>query len=268
MEVCSLSHSACSPLLCSLKPLLAGGVGKSALTTRFVKGTFLSNYDPTIEGSFLSASVRGGRLNCFLFHRSLRMHKPTRWHNLFCVFPSSQKTFIHSQPFKLEILDTAGADQFRVPHERYIKVHSHLIIIITRDPNASVSLNILQSAHGFVLVFRYAFSTYRRVTSLTRAHSLTQETSLREIEDLRQRIYHLRGDNRVRANHTPQCLYSSPCLRPSLPSAYTYCRCGDKTGSDHRTRGAPRVDPSLRCQMGCRLLRNLRQEKLERPSEF
>ena len=37
--------------------IAAGGVGKSALTTRFVNDTFLSNYDPTIEGpSPLSAA--------------------------------------------------------------------------------------------------------------------------------------------------------------------------------------------------------------------
>ena len=30
---------------------LAGGVGKSALTVRFVQDVFLENYDPTIEGS-------------------------------------------------------------------------------------------------------------------------------------------------------------------------------------------------------------------------
>lgn len=30
---------------------VAGGVGKSALTVRFVQDVFLENYDPTIEGS-------------------------------------------------------------------------------------------------------------------------------------------------------------------------------------------------------------------------
>lgn len=47
-----------SPFLrCSLQRVLAGGVGKSALIERFVNDTFLSNYDPTIEGlPFLPAA--------------------------------------------------------------------------------------------------------------------------------------------------------------------------------------------------------------------
>ena len=72
--------------------------------------------------------------------------------------------------------------------------------IITRDPNASTSLNIFQSAHGFILVFRCAFLQLLHMAFLTSTCSLTQETSLREIEDLRQRIYHIRGDDRVSVN--------------------------------------------------------------------
>ena len=67
------------------------------------------------------------------------MYKSSRWHNLLCVFLSSPKknTCSGSSTIpKLEILDTAGADQFHALHERYIKVRSCLIII-TRDPNAS-----------------------------------------------------------------------------------------------------------------------------------
>lgn len=33
---------------------VAGGVGKSALTVRFVQDIFLENYDPTIEGNFFA----------------------------------------------------------------------------------------------------------------------------------------------------------------------------------------------------------------------
>ena len=55
-----------------------------------------------------------------------------------------------------------------------------------------------------MLVFRCAFLPPLRVALLTGVYSLTQETSLREIEDLRQRIYHLRGDDRVSAQRAPQ----------------------------------------------------------------
>lgn len=56
------------------------------------------------------------------------------------------------------------------------------------------------------------------VALLTSICSLTQETSLREIEDLRQRIYHLRGDDRVSANRTPDLAASHYSL--SLPLRY------------------------------------------------
>ena len=52
------------------------------------------------------------------------MHESSRWHLIFCVFfPRKNKyPLAHPLRFKLEILDTAGADQFRALHERYIKV--------------------------------------------------------------------------------------------------------------------------------------------------
>jgi len=58
--------------------------------------------------------------------------------------------------YSLEILDTAGAEQFRALNDMYIK-----------------------NGGGFVLVF-----------------SLTQEASLREIEHLRQQIYRVKGGER------------------------------------------------------------------------
>lgn len=42
------------PIITSCLPVVAGGVGKSALTGRFVKDTFWEGYDPTIEGEKLS----------------------------------------------------------------------------------------------------------------------------------------------------------------------------------------------------------------------
>jgi len=99
----------------------AGGVGKSALTVRFVQDVFLENYDPTIEEAYRRiVDVDGVKAS-------------------------------------LEVLDTAGAEQFIALKELYIK-----------------------SGQGFVLVF-----------------SLTQEASLREVDNLRQQIYRVMGDTSV-----------------------------------------------------------------------
>ncbi|KAF9243571.1 small GTPase superfamily [Melanogaster broomeanus] len=95
----------------------AGGVGKSALTVRFVQDIFLENYDPTIEEAY------------------------------------RRVVEIDGVKSSLEVLDTAGAEQFIALKELYIK-----------------------SGQGFVLVF-----------------SLTQEASLREVDNLRQQIYRIKG---------------------------------------------------------------------------
>jgi len=99
----------------------AGGVGKSALTVRFVRDNFIENYNPTIEEQY---------------------KRP---------FDS------HGERFMLDILDTAGAEQFTALNEVYIS-----------------------SGHGFLLVF-----------------SLTHEASLREVDDIRQQIYRIKGGTDV-----------------------------------------------------------------------
>ncbi|KAH9933663.1 ras-domain-containing protein, partial [Epithele typhae] len=95
----------------------AGGVGKSALVMRYGKNVFLEQYDPTIEEEYeLTVEVDG-----------VRSH--------------------------LEIIDTAGVEQFTAINESYI-----------------------QRGLGFIVVF-----------------SLTQEASLRDADHIRQRIRELRG---------------------------------------------------------------------------
>ncbi|KAF9565434.1 hypothetical protein CPC08DRAFT_684003 [Agrocybe pediades] len=95
----------------------AGGVGKSALTVRFVRDVFVETYDPTIEEEFRRTVLVDGRLD------------------------------------SLEVLDTAGAEQFTSLNEVYIK-----------------------SARGFLLVF-----------------SLTQEATLQEVDHLRKQIIRIKG---------------------------------------------------------------------------
>ncbi|KAI9450135.1 small GTPase superfamily [Lactarius psammicola] len=97
----------------------AGGVGKSALTVRFMRGEFVENYDPTIQEEY---------------RRSIEVDGELTW---------------------LEVLDTAGAEQFTALNELYIT-----------------------SGRGFVLVF-----------------SLTLEASLREVTSLRQQILRIKGEN-------------------------------------------------------------------------
>ncbi|KAI9056809.1 ras-domain-containing protein [Trametes sanguinea] len=95
----------------------AGGVGKSALVMRYGQNKFLDRYDPTIEEEYEVTVEYEGR-------RSV-----------------------------LNIIDTAGVEQFTGINENYI-----------------------QRGVGFVLVF-----------------SLTQEASLRELDHIRQHIYRIKG---------------------------------------------------------------------------
>ncbi|THV02770.1 hypothetical protein K435DRAFT_572900, partial [Dendrothele bispora CBS 962.96] len=95
----------------------AGGVGKSALTVRFVRDVFVENYDPTIEEEY------------------------------------RRTVTVDNERSSLEVLDTAGAEQFTTLNEVYIK-----------------------AGKGFVLVF-----------------SLTQEASLKEVDHLRKQIYRIKG---------------------------------------------------------------------------
>ncbi|KAI0654677.1 RAP1B [Cubamyces menziesii] len=99
----------------------AGGVGKSALVMRYGKNVFLDQYDPTIEEEYeVTVELEGKRSH-------------------------------------LEIIDTAGVEQFTGINESYI-----------------------QRGLGFVLVF-----------------SLTQEATLRELDHIRQQIYRIKGGEDV-----------------------------------------------------------------------
>jgi len=99
----------------------SGGVGKSALTVQFVSGHFMEKYDPTIED----------------FYR-----KEIEVDNMPCV---------------LEILDTAGTEQFASMRDLYIK-----------------------NGQGFVVVY-----------------SLTNHQTFLDIKTMRDQIVKVKGSERV-----------------------------------------------------------------------
>jgi len=99
----------------------SGGVGKSALTVQFVTGTFAEKYDPTIED----------------FYR--------------------KEIEVDSTPSILEILDTAGTEQFASMRDLYIK-----------------------NGQGFILVY-----------------SLVNAQSFHDIRPMREQICRLKGTDKV-----------------------------------------------------------------------
>ncbi|KAH8817668.1 small GTPase superfamily [Flagelloscypha sp. PMI_526] len=102
----------------------AGGVGKSALTVRYVRNEWMSYYDPTIEEEYRRVVNLDGILD------------------------------------SLEILDTAGTEQFTTLNEQYIQS--------------------FQNGRGFILVF-----------------SLTQEASLKEVDKLRRQILQIKSNDKT-----------------------------------------------------------------------
>lgn len=129
----------------------SGGVGKSALTVQFVSGCFIEKYDPTIEdfyrkeievsiiGSFkIPLTDRKGlcafspfNFNIFsilfYFERHLTTMRLIYWFFLsFCFLGQMQ---VDNSPCVLEILDTAGTEQFASMRDLYIK-NGHGFIVM------------------------------------------------------------------------------------------------------------------------------------------
>lgn len=100
----------------------SGGVGKSALTVQFVSNTFIEKYDPTIED----------------FYR--------------------KEIEVDGQPCVLEILDTAGTEQFASMRDLYIK-----------------------NGQGFVVVY-----------------SITSQQTFHDIKSMRDQIVRVKGSDQVR----------------------------------------------------------------------
>ncbi|EDQ89228.1 uncharacterized protein MONBRDRAFT_37080 [Monosiga brevicollis MX1] len=99
----------------------SGGVGKSALTVQFVQGIFVEKYDPTIEDSYRN------------------------------------QVEVDGQQCMLEILDTAGTEQFTAMRDLYMK-----------------------NGQGFVLVY-----------------SITAQSTFNDLTDLREQILRVKDTDDV-----------------------------------------------------------------------
>ena len=99
----------------------SGGVGKSALTVQFVQGIFVEKYDPTIEDSY------------------------------------RKQVEVDGQQCMLEILDTAGTEQFTAMRDLYMK-----------------------NGQGFVLVY-----------------SITAQSTFNDLTDLKEQILRVKDTEEV-----------------------------------------------------------------------
>ncbi|XP_052285754.1 ras-related protein Rap-1 isoform X1 [Dreissena polymorpha] len=99
----------------------SGGVGKSALTVQFVQGIFVEKYDPTIEDSY------------------------------------RKQVEVDAQQCMLEILDTAGTEQFTAMRDLYMK-----------------------NGQGFLLVY-----------------SITAQSTFNDLQDLREQILRVKDTEEV-----------------------------------------------------------------------
>jgi len=79
----------------------AGGVGKSALTVRFIQGTFVQKYDPTIEDSY------------------------------------RKQVEIDGKACMLDIMDTAGQEEYSALRDQYMKTGQGFVLVYSIPSRAS-----------------------------------------------------------------------------------------------------------------------------------
>jgi Ras-related protein Rap-1A len=91
----------------------SGGVGKSALTVQFVQGIFVEKYDPTIEDSY------------------------------------RKQVEIDGQQCMMEILDTAGTEQFTAMRDLYMKNGQGFVLVYSIT--AQATFNDLMELHDQII---------------------------------------------------------------------------------------------------------------------
>jgi len=79
----------------------SGGVGKSALTVRFIQGTFVKRYDPTIEDSY------------------------------------RKQVEVDKRACMLDIMDTAGQEEYSALRDQYMKTGEGFVLVYSITTNSS-----------------------------------------------------------------------------------------------------------------------------------
>ncbi|KAI1709420.1 ras family domain-containing protein [Ditylenchus destructor] len=91
----SNGKKAAGPQLLKLVVLGSGGVGKSAITIQFVQAYFICDYDPTIADSY------------------------------------TKQSFVEDTLYKLEVLDTAGQEEFATMREQYLRMGDGFLLVFS-----------------------------------------------------------------------------------------------------------------------------------------
>lgn len=133
-----------------------GGVGKSAITIQFIQSYFVTDYDPTIEDSYTKQCV------------------------------------IDDIPAKLDILDTAGQEEFSAMREQYMRSGEGFLLVfaVTDHPSfeeiSKFHRQILRvkdrDEFPMMMVGNKADLENQRMVSVTEAQQLSQQLRIPYIE--------------------------------------------------------------------------------------
>uniref|UniRef100_A0A023F5J1 Putative muscle ras oncoprotein n=2 Tax=Triatominae TaxID=70999 RepID=A0A023F5J1_TRIIF len=133
-----------------------GGVGKSAITIQFIQSYFVTDYDPTIEDSYTKQCV------------------------------------IDDVPAKLDILDTAGQEEFSAMREQYMRSGEGFLLVFAITDRASFDemykfhKQILRvkdrDEFPMLMVGNKADLDHQRIISQTEAQTLAGELRIPYIE--------------------------------------------------------------------------------------
>ncbi|CAH2095588.1 unnamed protein product [Euphydryas editha] len=133
-----------------------GGVGKSAITIQFIQSYFVTDYDPTIEDSYTKQCV------------------------------------IDDIPAKLDILDTAGQEEFSAMREQYMRSGEGYLLVFSVADHASFDelfkfhKQILRvkdrDEFPMLMVGNKADLEHQRVVTLEEAQALSRQLKVPYIE--------------------------------------------------------------------------------------